>query len=458
MRGRVYRPADHLQVAFSRLLQKVRRDQIASHGDLPGPNLYGFLKRVLNLAIEKQSGHERRLNPPKAGKNSRFKRYDHNPSDLRGIAKRADQDVFTAPEAAWLKFKIKNDVVFPGEFENFLQGRHAFPREVAREPRSGVELPDLRHGHIVDGSVTVGGSVDGFVMDSHKVGVSGQLQISLDKSHALCNGTAKSGESVFRGVTGSAPMGNGEHVAGFLREQSGGYKTGRTRDAMSYATTERPLRSPISGACCVKPNNEARVVERRARHIGMPRVILQGGVLLCLATGAIFAGAQTSGTRPTSAEVKDSSPLAREVHHQLLVLPFYSVFDNIGFSLEGSKVTLFGQVLRWSLKKNAEAEIESIEGIDVVVNRIEVLPASASDDELRRSIYRSIFEDLKLSRYAVEAVPSIHIIVRNGDVALEGTVSSAADKNLATARTNGLANVRSVKNNLIVQTKVGGEE
>ena len=110
------------------------------------------------------------------------------------------------------------------------------------------------------------------------------------------------------------------------------------------------------------------------------------------------------------------------------------------------------------MKKNAEAEINSIEGIDVVANRIEVLPASASDDELRRSIYRSIFEDSTLSRYAVEAVPSIHIIVRNGDVALEGTVWSAADKHLATVRTNGLANVRSVKNNLTVQAKVGGRE
>ena len=454
----VYGPADYLQVALSRLLQEIRRHQIAAHRDLPGANLYGFLERVLNLPVEKQSSHQRRLNPAEAGQNRGFEGDHHNPGNFAGIPQRADQDVFATPEASRFEFEVKDDIVFLGKFKNLLQRGNALPREIAGEPRARVELPDLRHGHVVDGAMTVGGSVDGFVMDSHKVGVSGQLQISLDKSHALCNGTAKSGESVFRGVTGSAPMGNGEHVAGFLREQSGGYKTGRTRDAMSYATTERPLRSPISGACCLKPNNEARVVERKARRIGIPRVILQGGALLCLATGAILAGAQTSRTRPISAEVKDSSPLAREVHHQLLALPFYSVFDNIGFSLEGSKVTLFGQVLRWSLKKNAEAEIESIEGIDVVVNRIEVLPASASDDELRRSIYRSIFEDSTLSRYAVEAVPSIHIIVRNGDVALEGTVSSAADKNLATARTNGLANVRSVKNNLIVQAKGGGGE
>ena len=206
----------------------------------------------------------------------------------------------------------------------------------------------------------------------------------------------------------------------------------------------------------MKTNNKATVVERKA--IGISGAILLGGVLLRLAAGANLAGAQTSGTRPISAEVRDSSPLAREVHHQLLTLPFYSVFDNIGFSLEGNKVTLYGQVLRWSLKKNAEAEIKSLEGIDVVVNRIEVLPASATDDELRRSVYRSIFEDSTLSRYAVQAVPSIHIIVKNGDVALEGTVGCAADKDLATARTNALANVRGVKNNLIVQAKTGRAE
>ena len=208
----------------------------------------------------------------------------------------------------------------------------------------------------------------------------------------------------------------------------------------------------------MKRNKAVKVVERRARHIRTGRVVVLGGVLLCAATGAILAGGQSSGTKPISAQVKDSSPLAREVHRQLLTLPFYSVFDNIGFSLEGNKVTLDGQVLRWSLKKNAEAEIKSIEGIDVVVNRIEVLPALASDDELRRSIYRSIFEDSTLSRYAVQAVPSIHIIVKNGDVALEGTVGTAADKTLATARTNAVANVRSIKNNLIVQAKTGGGE
>jgi len=209
----------------------------------------------------------------------------------------------------------------------------------------------------------------------------------------------------------------------------------------------------------VKPNKALSVVERKARQMRMHRVMTIGSLFLCVALAANRAAAQPrGGAKPASVEGKDSSPLAREVHHQLLTLPFYSVFDNLGFSLDGNKVMLYGQVVRSSLKKHAEAEIKSIEGIDVVVNRIEVLPASASDNELRRSIYRSIFEDSALSRYAVQAVPAIHIIVKNGDVTLEGTVASVADRNLATVRTSTVANIRNVKNNLVVRAKAGEGE
>jgi hyperosmotically inducible protein len=193
----------------------------------------------------------------------------------------------------------------------------------------------------------------------------------------------------------------------------------------------------------------------------MRRVItLMGGLLfLFVGTGANCARAQAPvAAKPASADDKNPSPLAKEVHHQLLMLPYYSVFDNLGFSIQGNKVILYGQVVRPSLKQNAEAEVKSIEGIDVVVNRIEVLPISQSDDELRRSVYRSIFEDSTLSRYAVQAVPSIHIIVKNGDVTLEGTVHSAPDKNLATARAGAVANVRNVKNNLVVRAKAAEGE
>lgn len=150
---------------------------------------------------------------------------------------------------------------------------------------------------------------------------------------------------------------------------------------------------------------------------------------------------------------RSTPTLAREVRHQIQVLPFYSVFDHISFTLEGTKVTLTGQVLRPTLKENAEVAVRSLEGVAVVVDHIEVLPPSGGDDELRNAVYRAIYEDPGLAGYAVQPVPSIHIIVKNGSVALEGTVESAANKHRAGVRTSGVANVGNVKNNLVVQSK-----
>jgi hyperosmotically inducible protein len=164
-------------------------------------------------------------------------------------------------------------------------------------------------------------------------------------------------------------------------------------------------------------------------------------------------GQGPSGKKPGSTEEKYTPTLEHEIRHQIQVLPFYSVFDHVGFRLEGAKVTLTGQVLRPTLKENAEAAVRSLEGVAVVVNQIELLPASSGDDELRRAIYRAIYEDPLLARYAVQTVPAIHIIVKNGNVALEGFVESAADKTLAGTRAGGVANAARVRNNLIVQSR-----
>jgi osmotically-inducible protein OsmY len=150
---------------------------------------------------------------------------------------------------------------------------------------------------------------------------------------------------------------------------------------------------------------------------------------------------------------KYAEGLAREVHHQLTVLPYVSVFDHIAFTLNGNNVTLTGQVVRHTLKTQAEAAVKSIEGVGTVVNQIEELPASVGDDDLRRAVYRAIYEDPVLSRYAVDELPSIQIIVKNGGVALEGQVESEADKNRATVRAGFVANVSGVKNNLVVRPK-----
>jgi hyperosmotically inducible periplasmic protein len=167
--------------------------------------------------------------------------------------------------------------------------------------------------------------------------------------------------------------------------------------------------------------------------------------------------AQTPATsKHAQGPEKPGDTLTREVRHQLQVLPFYSVFDHITFTLNGDKVTLSGQVLRPTLKTHAEAAVKSIEGVGSVVNQIEVLPESPADDEVRRAIYRAIFEDSVLQKYAIQAVPSIHIIVKNGNASLEGLVESEADKNLAGTKASGVANVHSMTDNLVVRARQGG--
>lgn len=149
-------------------------------------------------------------------------------------------------------------------------------------------------------------------------------------------------------------------------------------------------------------------------------------------------------------EKKMQENLVREVRHQLLLLPYYSVFDNLMFKVDGDKVTLLGQVVRPSLKSDAEAAVKGIEGVASVTNQIEPLPVSPMDDQLRRAVYRAIYGDTGLSRYGMSALPSIHIIVKNGNVTLEGVVDSDGDKNLANLKANQVPNVFSVTNNLNV--------
>jgi hyperosmotically inducible protein len=160
--------------------------------------------------------------------------------------------------------------------------------------------------------------------------------------------------------------------------------------------------------------------------------------------------ALASETRSTQNEPKPANRLAKEVRHELVMLPYYSVFDNLAFKVDGDKITLLGQVTRPTLKSDAEAVVKSVEGVAKVDNQIEVLPNSPMDDQLRRALYRAIYGDSGLFRYGTASVPSIHIIVKNGNVTLEGVVDSETDKNLANLRANGVPNVFSVKNNLVV--------
>jgi len=149
----------------------------------------------------------------------------------------------------------------------------------------------------------------------------------------------------------------------------------------------------------------------------------------------------------------EESQIPREIRHQLHVLPYYSVFDYITFTLDGDKVTLTGYVLRPTLRANAEAAVKSLEGVSSVKNLIEVLPKSPTDDDSRRAVYRSIFEDSTLQRYAVSEVPEIHIILRNGEVTLAGSVTTEAEKNLASTRASSVSGITTVKNNISIRPK-----
>jgi len=143
--------------------------------------------------------------------------------------------------------------------------------------------------------------------------------------------------------------------------------------------------------------------------------------------------------------------LSREVRHELVMLPYYGVFDNLAYKVDGRTVTLMGQVTRPTLKSDAENVVKDIEGVEKVENRIQVLPLSSMDDGVRIAVYRAIYGYAGLDRYGLQAVPSIHIIVANGKVDLEGVVATEADKNMAGIRANGVSGVFSVTNNLQVE-------
>lgn len=182
------------------------------------------------------------------------------------------------------------------------------------------------------------------------------------------------------------------------------------------------------------------------KHRKMGLGLIAGALLLGSFPVANIYASQRSARQETRA----NQNLVREVRHQLLLLPYYSVFDNLAFKVDGDRVTLEGQVVRPTLRSDAEAAVKSIEGVAGVTNKIEVLPLSPMDDQLRRAEYRAIYGDPTLSKYSWSSVASIHIILKNGNVTLEGVVDNDSDKNIAGLRANGVPDVFSVTNNLRV--------
>lgn len=141
--------------------------------------------------------------------------------------------------------------------------------------------------------------------------------------------------------------------------------------------------------------------------------------------------------------------LAKKVRKELVTLPWYGVFDNLEYAIDGSTVTLSGQVVQPSTRKDAERRVSRLKGVERVVNNIEVLPLSGFDDSIRATTYRALFGwNSPLFRYGRGVNPSIHIVVNGGHVTLEGVVSSEGDRRLAYMLVNGVPGVFSVTNNL----------
>jgi len=159
-----------------------------------------------------------------------------------------------------------------------------------------------------------------------------------------------------------------------------------------------------------------------------------------------------TGSEPADEALSPQSQdkLVREIRHELIMLPYYGVFDNLVFRLQGRTVILEGQVANSVLKPDAENAVKRVEGVEKVVNNIQVLPPSPMDQRVREQVYRAIYGYGPLFKYANLSIPPIHIIVQGGHVTLEGVVNNETDKGLCSMRVKQVPSVFSVTNNLRV--------
>jgi len=183
--------------------------------------------------------------------------------------------------------------------------------------------------------------------------------------------------------------------------------------------------------------------------------------LVILLTISVFASAMTRnafGSSTPNAEPQGAlnARVIRQVRHELVTLPYYGVFDWLQFEIKADNtVVLHGQVVKPSTKSDAEARVKDVDGVSKVINEIEVLPLSPQDDRLRRALYRKLYgNDSPLFRYAVQSIPSIHIIVRNGRATLKGVVANKGDAQLAYIRARSVPGLFDVKNELQLESEM----
>ena len=156
---------------------------------------------------------------------------------------------------------------------------------------------------------------------------------------------------------------------------------------------------------------------------------------------------------PAATGAASAKPLAEQVRHELITLPFLSIFDNLRYEVIGDQVILSGETIRPVLRSQAEGVVKRLAGVSTVVNKIEVLPLSPFDDRVRIAVARAVYGYPALQRYSLGALPSIHIVVKNGNVTLKGVVASEMDRNLAFLRANAVPGTFQVTNELLVAGK-----
>ena len=185
------------------------------------------------------------------------------------------------------------------------------------------------------------------------------------------------------------------------------------------------------------------------------------GALVIFLTISVFASAMTrnafGGSTPNAKpQGALNARVIRQVRHELVTLPYYGVFDWLQFEVQpGNTVVLRGQVVKPTTKSDAGARVKDVDGVSKVVNEIEVLPLSPQDDRLRRALYRKLYgNDSPLFRYAVQAIPSIHIIVKNGRATLKGVVANKGDAQLAYMRARGVPGLFDVKSELQLESEM----
>ncbi len=186
----------------------------------------------------------------------------------------------------------------------------------------------------------------------------------------------------------------------------------------------------------------------------MPKALpnkLRAATLAVIVAAILTAPVAHTQNPPSRSSAQYQSRLTTEVRHQLVMIPWLSLFDNLQYRVDGNNVTLSGQVTDPVIKDEAEKAVKGIEGVGSITNNIEVLPLSPMDNQIRRAEYRAIYSFPSLEKYSTMAIPQIHIVVKNGHVTLEGAVLNQGDKEAAEIRAKTVPNVFSVTDDLKIE-------